>query len=170
MSPDEQMIGLVVFFVVAVLAIGGASTLLFHRHPVVASLGMALATLSVGAVYVMLHVPFLGLFQAIVYAGAVMVIVLYVIMALGGEEAGPKVGTVQTVLASAAAVLFFVQILRVTWASAAVAMPEVPPSFGNIQSFGDLLVTTYAVPFEIASLLLVGAMVGAVVLSRRRWE
>lgn len=164
------MIALVIFFIVAVMAIAGAFTLLFHKHPVVASLGMACATLSIGAVYVMLHVPFLGLFQAIVYAGAVMVIVLYVIMALGGEESGPKVGKIQIVLACAAAILFFAQVYKVTLGTGAGALQAVPQGYGSIQSFGDLLVNTYAVPFEIASLLLVGAMVGAVVLSRRKWE
>lgn len=164
------MIPLAVFFCVAVVAMAGAFTLLFHKHPVVASLGMACATLAVGAAYVTLHVPFLGLFQAIVYAGAVMVIVLYVIMALGGEESGPKVGRVQTVLACLAAALFFAQVYRVVRASGAGAPPSVPQSYGSIQSFGDSIVNTYAVPFEIASLLLVGAMVGAVVLSRRKWE
>jgi NADH-quinone oxidoreductase subunit J len=163
------MIALVVFFCVAVLAIGGAFTLLYHRHPLVASLGMACTTLSVGAFYVMLHVPFLGLFQAIVYAGAVMVIVLYVIMALGGEEQGPRVGRVQAGLAYAAALLFLLHVYRTTFQATGSPFPPVDPAYGSIASFGEALVTTYAVPFEIASLLLVGAMVGAVVLARRRW-
>ena len=164
------MIGLVVFFCVAVMAIAGAFTLLYHRHPLVASLGMACATLSVGAFYVMLHVPFLGLFQAIVYAGAVMVIVLYVIMALGGEEQGPRVGKAQSVLTYVAALLFLLHVYRSTLEASGGALPPVAPEYGSIVSFGEALVTTYAVPFEIASLLLVGAMVGAVVLSKRRWE
>lgn len=164
------MIPVVVFLCVAVAAIAGAFTLLFHRHPVVASLGMACATLSIGAAYVMLHVPFLGLFQAIIYAGAVMVIVLYVIMALGSEEPGPKVGKVQIVLACAAAALFFTQVFRAVLETGTSAFGTAPQAYGSIQAFGDLLVNTYSVPFEIASLLLVGAMVGAVVLSRRTWE
>lgn len=164
------MIGLVVFFCLAVLAMAGAFTLLYHRHPVVASLGMACAMLSVGAFYVTLHVPFLGLFQAIVYAGAVMVIVLYVIMALGGEEHGPRVGKVQSALTYVAGLLFLLFVFRSTLDAGGAALASVEPDYGSIASFGEALVTTYAVPFEIASLLLVGAMVGAVVLSRRRWE
>jgi NADH-quinone oxidoreductase subunit J len=135
-----------------------------------ASLGMALAMVALGAVYVMLHVPFLGLFQMIVYAGAVMVIVLYVIMALGQEELGPRVGKVQTALTYAAMLLLLGQLFFATIRSGAGPFPPVGKSFGSIQSFGDLLISEYAVPFEIASLLLVGAMVGAVVLSRRKWS
>ena len=86
-----MMMTAVVFFALAFMAFLGALTLVFHKHPVVATLGMAVATLSVGALYIVLHVPFLGLFQVIVYAGAVMVIVLYIIMSLGHEETGAQV-------------------------------------------------------------------------------
>ncbi len=160
----------VVFFAVAFLAFIGALTLVFHRHPVIAVLGMAAATVSIGVLYVMLHVPFLGLFQMIVYAGAVMVIALYVIMALGPEESGPQVGTVQTVLTYLASLLFLLHLYRVLIKSEIGPMPAVDEAFGSIQAFGGALVSRYAVPFELASLLLLGAMVGAVVLSRRQWQ
>ncbi len=163
------MIAPVVFFVLAFLAFGGALALVFHRHPVVATLGMAVATLSVGALYILLHVPFLGLFQMIVYAGAVMVIVLYIIMALGQEERGPQVGMAQTVLTYLAALAFLWQVVRVLRSSEAGLMPQIQQAYGSIQAFGSLLVEKYAVPFEVASLLLLGAMVGAVILSRRNW-
>lgn len=159
----------VVFFTVAFLAFLGALSLVFHKHPVVATLSMAVATLSSGILYMMLHVPFLGLFQMIVYAGAVMVIALYIIMALGQEETGPPVGNVQTALTYVTSLLFLFQVYRVLMRSSTGPMPEVERAFGSIQSFGQLLVEKYAVPFEIASLLLLGAMVGAVILSRRSW-
>jgi len=164
------MIASVLFFALAALAFAGALTLVFHRHPVVATLGMALATLSVGALYILLHVPFLGLFQVIVYAGAVMVIVLYIIMALGQEERGPAVGMAQTGVTLVAVGAFLFQMWRVLRSTQAGLMPDVERAFGSIQAFGSLLVEKYAVPFEVASLLLLGAMVGAVILSRRQWS
>lgn len=163
------MIGSVLFFVLAGLAFAGALVLVFHRHPVVATLGMAVATLSVGALYILLHVPFLGFFQMIIYAGAVMVIVLYIIMALGREEAGPQVSTTQTVLTYLAALAFLWQVVRVLRSAEVGVLPAVDRLYGSIQAFGSLLVEKYAVPFEVASLLLLGAMVGAIILSRRSW-
>ena len=160
----------VVFFAVAFVAFLGALSLVFHRHPVVATLSMAVATVSIGVLYIMLHVPFLGLFQMIVYAGAVMVIALYIIMALGPEESGPAVGSVQTVATFIGSLLLLLAIYRVLLRSDMGAMPPVDAAFGSIQSFGLALVSKYAVPFELASLLLLGAMVGAVILSRRQWQ
>jgi NADH-quinone oxidoreductase subunit J len=158
-----------VFAGAAFFALLGALLLVFHRHPVVATLSMAVAMVCLGVLYVLLRVPFLGLFQMIVYAGAVMVIVLYILMALGQEESGPPIGMPQTVTAYVAALLFLLQVYRVLLRSGAGGMPEVDQTFGTIQSFGTLLVEKYAVPFELASLLLLGAMVGAVILSRRQW-
>ena len=103
----------VVFFVVAFLAFLGALLLVLYRHPVIATLGMAVSTISVGVLYVMLHVPFLGLFQIIVYAGSVMVIALYIIMALGVEELGPQVGKAQTVLTYISSLLLLAYLYRV---------------------------------------------------------
>jgi NADH-quinone oxidoreductase subunit J len=164
------MMSAVVFFVVAFLAFLGALSLVFHRHPVIAALGMAVATVSIGALYFMLHVPFLGLFQMIVYAGAVMVIALYIIMALGPEETGPAIGSVQTVVTFLGSLLLLLAIYRALLRSDIGPMPPVEEAFGSIQSFGLALVSKYAVPFELASLLLLGAMVGAVILSRRQWQ
>lgn len=160
----------IAFFFLAFLAFLGALALVFHRHPVVAILGMAVATISIGALYVMLHVPFLGLFQIIVYAGSVMVVALYIIMALGPEESGPAVGSIQTVLTFAGSLLLLLALYRVLLRADIGPMPEVGTAFGSIQAFGMALVTRYAVPFELASLLLLGAMVGAVILSRRQWQ
>jgi NADH-quinone oxidoreductase subunit J len=160
----------VFFYAVAFMAFMGALALVFHRHPIIATLGMAVATVSIGILYMMLHVPFLGLFQMIVYAGSVMVVALYIIMALGAEESGADIGSVQAVLAFAGAILLGVAVVRVLFRSNIEPMPPVALDFGSIQSFGLALVTKYAVPFELASLLLLGAMVGAVILSRRQWS
>ncbi len=163
------MLSAAVFFAIALVAFVGALVLVFHRNPMVAAVGMAVAMVGLGVLYMILHVPFLGLFLIIVYAGAVMVIVLYVIMALGLEEQGPPVGTAQTVLTFAAALLFIFHVYRLTRGAAPGPFPQVEPAFGSIQQFGHLLVSRYAVPFEVASVLLVGAMIGAIVLSRRNW-
>jgi NADH-quinone oxidoreductase subunit J len=159
---------LILFYTVATVAFLCALTVALHRNPMVCAVAMAVAMVALGCLYVTLGVPFLGLFQIIVYAGAVMVIVLYVIMALGQEEAGPPVGTPQRVLTYAAVALWGYQALAVVRVARSAIFVPPDAGFGSIQHFGGLLITRYSVPFELASLLLVGAMVGAVVLSRRK--
>ena len=159
---------LILFSFAAALAFLCALTLAFHRNPMVAATAMAVTMICLGALYISLGVPFLGFFQIIVYAGAVMVIVLYVIMALGQEEAGPSVGTPQRLFTYAASGLFLYQVLTVGQGTQGALMHSPEEGFGDIRNFGGLLIEKYAVPFELASVLLVGAMVGAVVLSRRK--
>ncbi len=158
-----------VFFVIAFTAFAGALLLVFHAKRIVAALGMVLATLSIGVLFIGLHVPFLGFFEIIIYAGAVMVMVIYIVMAVGLREDGPEAGKVQAPLAYLSAFAFILYIYMVLRRSNVGAFPWVDKTFGSIASFGNLLVSRYAVPFELASLLLVGAMVGAIVLSRRHW-
>jgi NADH-quinone oxidoreductase subunit J len=159
-----------VFFILATLCFLCALTLVFHRNPMVAGVAMAGAMICLGGLFILLHVPFLGFFQILVYAGAVMVIMLYVIMALGQEEAGPQVGTAQTVMTWAAALLLLWKLVsEILRSTGNTAFTSQVADWGSIQHFGTELVDRYAVPFEVASLLLVGAMVGAIILSRRRW-
>lgn len=158
-----------IFFVVAAVAFLGALSLVFHPNPMVAGLSMAAAMLAVGALYILLHVPFLGFFQVIVYTGAVMVMVLYIIMSLGSRDAGQEVGTAQFLVTLAAAGLFLAHTGVLVWKSGAARLPDVDRAFGSLSQFGNLLVDRYAVPFELASLVLLAAMVGAVVLARRIW-
>lgn len=158
-----------VFYAVALVAVASAMALVFHPRPMVAGLFMALAMVAVGALHILLHVPFLGLFQIIIYAGAVMVMVLYILMALGTRESGQEVGTMQFLTTVAASGLFLGHAGFVVVKGGTAVFPEVRRSFGSIQQFGTLLVEQYAVPFEVASLVLLAAMVGAVVLARREW-
>lgn len=161
-------LSIILFYIVASLAFLCALTVALHRNPMVCAVAMALGMVALGGLYISLGVPFLGFFQIIVYAGAVMVIVLYVIMALGQDESGPPVGTPQRLLTYLAVGLFLYQALAVFRAARAVLLVPPEEEFGSIRQFGGLLVEKYAVPFELASLLLVGAMVGTVVLSRRK--
>ncbi|MCI4398793.1 MAG: NADH-quinone oxidoreductase subunit J [Acidobacteria bacterium] len=159
-----------IFFAVAFVAFLGALGLVFHSNPMVAGLCMAVAMVAQGCLYMLLHVPFLGFFQIIIYAGAVMVMAVFIIMAHGMAEQGQEVSLTQTVATYVAAVLFLVQALRAVWNAAPPAFTEVDRAFGSLQQFGNLLVEHYAVPFELASLVLLTAMVGAVVMARRIWE
>jgi len=161
---------MVCFLVAAFTAFVGALMLVFHSRPMAAALGMVLSMTAFGVLYAMLHVPFLGLFQIIVYAGAVMVMVLFIIMSLDAKEEGPEVGGLQTFTAYVAGLGLIAFLMLTVRKSSLGVFPSVEKTFGSIKSFGHLLVGNYAVPFELASLLLVGAMVGAIVISRRRWQ
>ncbi len=158
------------FYALSAVAFLGALGLVFHPNPMVSGLCMAVAMLAVAGLYALLHVPFLGFFQAILYAGAVMVMVLYIVMALGWHETGRPAGRGQVVGTVLAVGLFLVYGLRVIARAAPPAFAPAEKAFGTIRQFGSLLVDRYAVPFELASLVLLAAMVGAVVLARRVWE
>ena len=158
------------FYALASLTFIFALVLVFHRNPMLSATSMAAAMVCLGAIYVLLNAPFLGFFQVIIYAGAVMVIILYVIMALGQEEPGKQVGLPQTVATYIAAGLFLWHINKIARVAEGDVLRGSDGEYGSIKNFGRQLVERYVVFFELASLLLVGAMVGVVVLSRKRAE
>jgi len=118
----------------------------------------------------LLGAQFVGLLQIIVYAGAIMVLILFVIMLLNlAEEARPHpAGTFQRFLAPLTTVVFAGVIGRALWRSTPAAFPAPAKGFGTADAVGRALFTSYYYPFEAISLLLLVAMVGAVLLSKRR--
>jgi NADH-quinone oxidoreductase subunit J len=123
--------------------------------------------------YVMLHAPFMAAIQIMVYAGAIIVIIVFVIMLLNlGTETKRKVN--HGVIASLVlAVLVFLQVVFFLNRSEPVTMKgdvttEVVRTVGHTELIGEVMFTEFLLPFEIASILLLVAMVGAVVLTKRR--
>jgi len=139
----------------------------FSRNPVTSAMFLVLTIASLAALFVLLHAFFLAAIQVLVYAGAVMVLFLFVIMLLdlkADERRKVKVyGLVVSCLSVGALVcLFFVSLLRSDLG--AVASPALE---GSTAPLGKLLFTRYVLPFEVVSLLLLVAMVGVVLLSKK---
>jgi NADH-quinone oxidoreductase subunit J len=163
-------IDLVLFLILAVIAIGSAMGMLLSRSAVYAALYLVLNFCTVAVFYILLSAPFIAMSQVSVYAGAIMVLFLFVIMLLGTELLPPSnalpwqrpIAMVLALgLAAEAGYLLFVR------GAAAGTVPMPVETFGSPQGVGRALFTEYLLPFEITSVLLLVAMVGAIILSRK---
>ena len=157
------------FVVVAVAAVVTALMVLLHRNPVIGALFLVGNLLCVAVLYLMLHAQFLAALQVIVYAGAIMVLILFVIMLLNlkREAIGIKAGPAQKWVAAIAA-LGFVALAARAIAPLEEATAELPAGYGTAEYVGRNLFGTFYYPFELISLVLLVAMAGAVVLAKRR--
>jgi NADH-quinone oxidoreductase subunit J len=159
----------ILYIILALVAVASALGMLFSRNAVYAALFLIMNFATVAVFYLLLNAPFIALTQVTVYAGAIMVLFLFVIMLLGAEQTGrtPSVWYVQPVALALGAVLLgetlYIMITQNGLIPAAVA-PS--PSFGTPESVGTLLFSQYLLPFEVTSILLLVAMIGAIVLSR----
>ncbi|HEX2500892.1 MAG TPA: NADH-quinone oxidoreductase subunit J [Methylomirabilota bacterium] len=156
-----------VFVVVAATAIGTALGLVIRPNPLHGALFLVANLFCVAVLYLMLRAEFLALAQVIVYAGAIMVLFIFAIMLLipGRAEEGPDAlaGARRLALPLAAVLgLAIVLVAGRTGGSAAGAPP------GGAGAIGRLLFTDYLFPFEVTSLLLLAALVGALTLAKRR--
>ena len=139
----------------------------FSRNPVTSAMFLVLAIVSLAGLFVLLHAFFLAAVQVLVYAGAVMVLFLFVIMLLDlkvEERRRVKVFGIVGALLSVGAILaiFLTSLLR-----APLSATESPKLEGGTVRLGKLLFTQYLLPFEIVSVLLLVAMVGVVLLSKK---
>jgi NADH-quinone oxidoreductase subunit J len=140
----------------------------FSRNPVTSAMFLVLTIISMAGLFVLLHAFFLAAVQVLVYAGAVMVLFLFVIMLLDLKEEErrkvKKFGFVAGLIAIGAIVGIFWKSLRAT------KLGENLPALsneGSTRALGKMLFTNYLLPFEIVSILLLVAMVGVILLSKK---
>ncbi|HLG19226.1 MAG TPA: NADH-quinone oxidoreductase subunit J [Bdellovibrionota bacterium] len=155
---------------------GGAAVLfsllvILLRNPVTSALSLVASFFAVSAIFVLLGAPFLGVIQVLVYAGAVLVLFLYVVMLLNVRIERRQVAKQR--LISLGSLLLLALILAALFK--VVSFPSIAPvavkeSFGSMASVGELLLGPYALVFELVSLVLLAAMIGAVILSTMRKE
>ena len=140
----------------------------FSRNPVTSAMFLVLTIASLAGLFVLLHAFFLAAVQVLVYAGAVMVLFLFVIMLLDlkAEEKLKvrKFALAAGVVSVGAILAIFLQTLKDV---APLEVPAQPTTEGTTIELGHLLFTNYLLPFEIVSLLLLVAMVGVVLLSKK---
>jgi NADH-quinone oxidoreductase subunit J len=167
------------FLLFAAMAAGGAIMMIASRNPVSSLMYLVLAFFALSGIFVLLDAHFLAAVQVIVYAGAIMVLFLFVIMLLnlGHREdidlRGHLAKLVALVAGSALFAAVAALVLRGDEASLAseesrMAVDAMVRSRGAVGALADPLFTSYLVPFELTSLLLLVAIVGAIVLARRR--
>ena len=157
------------FVIVAALAIASALGLILRRNPIHGALLLVVNLACVSVLYLTLGAEFLAAAQVIVYAGAIMVLFVFAIMVLipGKEETGPDPRRATRLLALPVGALLFVQLAMILGVRRSAPAPAAPAS-GGVESLGRLLFTDYLFPFELTSVLLLAAMVGVLVLARRR--
>ena len=158
-----------VFFLLAAIATGSALGLVLKKNPIHGALFLVVNLGSVAVFYLMLGAEFLAAAQIIVYAGAIMVLFVFAIMVLfpGKEETGPDPRRRYRLAALPLGLLLLGQLVLVVARPRAPAAPSAPAA-GSVESVARLLFTDYLLPFELTSVLLLAAMVGVLVLARRR--
>jgi NADH-quinone oxidoreductase subunit J len=170
---DRVTTARLVFDATAALAIVFASLMVVHRNPVKSVLALVVAFFALAVAYVLLAAPLIAAIQVIVYAGAILVLFLFVLMLLNvPEEVGQGSGRpIHQVLSGAAIVVFAVALLAVLrgygTTGPAVAPTTTPPAPGDLAPLARLLFTDHLVSFEALSILLLAALVGAFALARR---
>ena len=167
------MIAQALFAAFAAILLGSAFMVILHKNPVTSALFLVLAFCSLAGIYLLLQAEFIGMVQIIVYAGAIMVLFLFVIMYLnlkhdaeGGVQIAVRrgLGWILGGVMLAEAALFVSKQLAI----GPEAPPEILPVAGNTQAIGQLLYSRFLFPFEITSMVLLVAMVGAIVISKSR--
>jgi NADH-quinone oxidoreductase subunit J len=170
-------LGQVYFFVCAITALLGALGTVVAKNPIRGAMGLLLMILSMAGLFLALHAQFLAAVQLIVYAGAIVVLFLFVIMLLGPSAATPSdnrgriprmIGAGLFGLAGLGATVLLVRSTAAAKDGASALLPTPPNDFGSIDSFGRILFTQGLVPFELSSALLMVAIVGAVAVARGR--
>ncbi|HMR97966.1 MAG TPA: NADH-quinone oxidoreductase subunit J [Anaerolineales bacterium] len=164
---------LALFLLLALIAIASALGMLLSKNAVYSALYLVLNFVTVAVFYLLLGAPFIAMAQITVYAGAIMVLFLFVIMLLGTAEL-PKSQVLpwQKPLAIALAVLLAVEATVLLVAKARPAGDVLPPgesvnTLENLRQLGTMLFTDYLLPFEVVSILLLVAMVGAIILTKK---
>ena len=164
------MVTSLLFILFAGLAIGCALALVAQRNPLYSAISLIGVFLALSCLYVTLAAPFIAAVQVIVYAGAIMVLVVFVIMLLNveaEERRRTRLGYLVPLAVLLAAVLIGEVAFILYSVPATLDQPPGPSNVGLTMSIGVGLFTRYLLPFEITSVLLLMALVGAMTLARR---
>ena len=161
----------VLFFIAAIGAITGAVGVVLLRNPFYSVLALAFHLVSLAALFLLLRAEFVAAAQVVVYAGAVMVLYVFVVAYVGSGEqlaSGAVLRVLGPLFALALAVELCIAMLGAGLKGVSTKGAPFVPGFGTPSHIGTLFLTKYLFPFEVASILLLVAAVGAVVLARRR--
>lgn len=159
------------FIVFAALATGSAIAMVSQRNPLYSAISLIGVFIALAAIYVTLAAPFIAAVQVIVYAGAIMVLVIFVIMLLNVEDEEPRRKRlrflVPVAMAMAAILIAETAFILYSVDTTTTQAPHTLSDVGLTHSIGEGLFTGYLLPFEITSILLLMAIVGAMSLARR---
>lgn len=162
-------LGSLYFYVFAALALAGALVTVLAKNPIRSAMGLMGMILSIAGLYIALSAPFLAAVQLIVYAGAVVVLFIFVIMLLGPDATSVPDGRGR-ISRGLSGGLFLVgslgSLVLVLRAAKPLLLPKVTQEFGTIDAFSHELFTSTLAPFELSSALLMVAVLGAVSIGK----
>ena len=162
---------MVIFFILASIAMAAGVGVIAQRSAVRSALFLLVNFCSLAGLYILLNAQFVAIVQVIIYAGAIVVLFLFVVMLLGMEHAEetPDLRRYQWI---AAVLLGLLLLAGVVWTLIPTG-PETVPALvraDNVRQIGEALLTRFAIPFEMASVVLLVAIIGTVVLAKKRLQ
>jgi len=160
-----------VFVALSICAIAGGGTMVLHKNPIYCAVGLLISVLSVAGLFALLSATFMFMVQIIVYAGAIMTIILFLLMFLNIKEQDLPPEPKKNILVAMGVILMIPINLLVLEGVSRLEdsdMSIVEEGFGGIKELGMKLYTDWLLPFELISILLLVALVGAVVLAKKR--
>ncbi|HZW40071.1 MAG: NADH-quinone oxidoreductase subunit J [Syntrophothermus sp.] len=165
----------ILFFIFALVCAVSSILVITRATPVFSALFLVLNFASLAGLYLLLNAQFIAVSQVIVYAGAIMVLFLFVIMLLRPEADKASTGLEKRrkILSWAIGGVVFLQLIYILFihkSNAVTASQEASVKAGTVESIGQQLFTNYILPFEAAGFLLLGAAIGALVLAKKKFE
>ena len=169
---------LLLFLILAIVAIASALGMLISRNAIYSALFLVMNFMTIAIFFLLLDAPFIAVAQVSVYTGAIMVLFLFVIMLLGAERAAGQTQAIQwqRPLAVALAIILLLEAAYILLGQRGITplvTGQLPQDFGSPSLVGSNLFSNYLLPFEITSVLLLVAMIGAIVLTKiekKKWR
>ena len=167
---------LLFFYPIAWLCVALALGVIFNTSPVGSAMCLIGMMLGLAGIFVLLQAHFIAILQIIIYAGAIMVLFMFVIMLLNLKQAASSDWVARdknrfiSILTGVLAVGILYKIIDITFLADLNSPAELPNTFGTVATVGESLFTDFVLPFEVASLLLLAAMIGAVVLAKPKLD
>ena len=167
---------LLIFYPIAGLCVALAFGVIFNTSPVGSAMCLIGMMLGLAGIFVLLQAHFMAILQIIIYAGAIMVLFMFVIMLLNLKQSASADWVARdknrfiSILTGVLAVGILYKIIDITFLADLNSPAELPNTFGTVATIGESLFTDFVLPFEVASLLLLAAMIGAVVLAKPKLD
>lgn len=157
-----------------VLAITSGIVTITNKNPLVSAISLVFLFFMFAGIYITLNAQFVAIMQILVYAGAIMVLVVFVIMLLnlGSEQKIKEKFKIKYLIAGIFGLALLFQIISIVLVNEGTnkSLPEISMKLGTIENIGDVLFSKYLFPFEAIGVLLLAAIVGAVILAKKKLE
>ncbi len=163
------MLEMILFYIFSAFVLGGAIGVISLKNPIHSALSLLLSLISIAALFLLMKATFVAVIHIAVYAGAIIIMFLFVIMLMGFKSKETKNIKPSFKIISFASVLFLILLLIKAFAIALSGIETAPSgSETSVKALSKLLFSTYLLPFELVSILILVAIIGAVYLGAKR--